>query len=67
MFIADKVEPNKARKWKPLLRVHRLALETGLEAAALKYLDLRLKQAVREAYLIQPQAIHTRNYLLTRV
>lgn len=67
MFIADKVEPNKARKWKPLEKVHRLALELSLEAAALKYLDLRLKEAVREGYLLQTQAILTRNHLLARV
>lgn len=67
MYIADKVEPNKARKWKPLNNVHRLALETSLEAAALKYLDLRLKEAAREGYLLQPQAVLTRNHLLARV
>lgn len=67
MFIADKVEPNKAREWKPLEAVHRLAREVSLEAAALNYLDLRLNEAVRESYPLQPQAVLTRNHLLTRV
>ena len=64
MFIADKVEPRKAKRWKPLKKVHRLALTEGPEAAALLYLDLRMKQAVREHALIQPEALATRNYLL---
>jgi predicted HD superfamily hydrolase involved in NAD metabolism len=67
MFIADKVEPRKAEKWKALKKVHRTALEVGLEAAALQYLDLRLKEAVREGYLVQPQLILTRNALLERL
>ncbi|MDA0270358.1 MAG: bis(5'-nucleosyl)-tetraphosphatase (symmetrical) YqeK [Chloroflexi bacterium] len=64
MFIADKVEPHKVRRWKALRRVHRLALDVSLEAAALLYLDLRLKEAVREGHTVHPLATLTRNYLL---
>jgi predicted HD superfamily hydrolase involved in NAD metabolism len=64
MFIADKVEPHKLRRWKSLRRVHRLALDVSLEAAALLYLDLRLKEAVREGYTVHPLATLTRNHLL---
>ncbi len=67
MFIADKVEPNKARKWKALRTVHRIALEQSLEAAALRYLDARLKEAVREGFTVHPQATLTRNHLLRRL
>ena len=45
MFIADKVEPNKARKWKALKQIRRAAMKDGLEVAALYYLDLRLARA----------------------
>ena len=58
MFIADKVEPRKAKRWKALEKVHRDALE---------YVELRIKQALREGYLLQPEMVTTRNALLTRI
>ena len=67
MFIADKVEPKKAKRWKALKKVHRTALEVGLEAAALRYVELRMKEVLREGYLIQPEMLATRNALLTRI
>ena len=67
MFIADKVEPQKAKRWKALKKVHRDALEVGLEAAALRYVELRMKEGLREGYLIQPEMLTTRNALLTRI
>jgi len=67
MFIADKVEPNKARKWPPLLKVHRDATERSLQAAALRYLNLRIKEAVREDYLLHPHMLTTRNALLEQL
>ena len=67
MFIADKVEPRKAKRWKALKKVHRIALEEGLEAAALQYVELRIKEGLREGYLIQPAMLTTRNALLERV
>jgi predicted HD superfamily hydrolase involved in NAD metabolism len=66
MFIADKVEPHKVARWSALRRVRRLALDVSLEAAALLYLDLRLKEAVREATTVHPLATLTRNHLLLR-
>jgi len=67
MFIADKVEPKKAKRWKALQKVRRMALEDGLEAAALRYVELRMKEALREGYLIQPELLTTRNALLARI
>ncbi len=66
MFVADKVEPHKVQRWPALEEVRRLAMEVGLEAAALRYLDLRLEEAVWERYLVQPQLVATRNHLLAR-
>jgi len=67
MFIADKVEPRKAKRWKALTKVHRDALEQGVEAAALRYVELRIKQGLREGYLIQPAMLTTRNAMLARI
>ncbi len=67
MFIADKVEPRKAKRWKALKKVHRDALEQGVEAGALRYVELRIRQALREGYVVQPQMLTTRNALLTRI
>lgn len=67
MFIADKVEPRKAKRWKALKKVHRTALDDGLEAAALRYVELRIKEGLREGYLLQPEMIVTRNALRTRL
>ncbi len=67
MFIADKVEPRKAKRWKALTKVHRDALEISVEAGALRYVELRIKQGLREGYMIQPEMIATRNALLARI
>jgi predicted HD superfamily hydrolase involved in NAD metabolism len=67
MFIADKVEPRKAKRWKALKKVRRIAFEQSLEAAALRYIELRMREARREGYLLQPEMIVTRNALLARV
>jgi predicted HD superfamily hydrolase involved in NAD metabolism len=67
MFVADKVEPNKAKRWKALRKVHEIALDRGLEAAALRYVELRIKQGLREGYAIQPAMLTTRNALLARI
>jgi len=67
MFIADKVEPRKAKRWKALKKVRRIAFEDGLEAAALRYVELRIREAVREGYLLQPALVVTRNALIERL
>src|SRR5690606_17011487 len=60
MFIADKVEPRKAKRWKALKKVHRDALERGLEAGALRYVELRIKEGLRQGYPIQAEMLTTR-------
>ena len=67
MFVADKVEPHKVERWEALREVHHVALEQGLKVAALRYLDLRLEEAVRQGYLVQPQLVVTRNDLLVEL
>ncbi len=67
MFIADKVEPRKVKRWKALKKVRRAAFDAGLEAGALQYVELRIKEAVREGFALQPEMVATRNALLERV
>lgn len=66
MFIADKVEPEKASRWPALLRVRQLA-HVSLEAAALAYLELVIGRGLNEAMAIYLPAIVTRNALLRRL
>ncbi|RJQ10897.1 MAG: hypothetical protein C4558_04050 [Dehalococcoidia bacterium] len=72
MFIADKVEPHKLEGWPALQTVLDAALGAdgrapSLERAALRYLDLRQDEAVREHQQIHPMATLTRNHLLRRL
>lgn len=67
MFVSDKVEPDKVRDWPALDDVRRLALDVGLKPAALRYLDLRMEEAAREGYPVQPQLLATREYLVGEV
>ena len=66
MFIADKVDPHKVKRWPALVEVRDLA-EDSLEAAALKYLDLRLQEAIERRWSVHPMATLTRNALLRRL
>jgi len=66
MFIADKVDPHKVERWPALQQVADLARES-LEAAALRYLDLRLEEAVERRWAVHPMATLTRNALLRRL
>ena len=66
MFIADKVDPHKVDRWPALGEVRALAHDS-LEAAALKYLDLRLGEASERRWAVHPMATLTRNALLRRL
>jgi predicted HD superfamily hydrolase involved in NAD metabolism len=66
MFIADKVDPHKVKRWPALAEVRALA-DDSLEAAALRYLDLRLEEALERRWSVHPMATLTRNALLRRL
>lgn len=66
MFIADKVDPHKVKRWPALAEVRDLA-KTSLEGAALKYLDLRLIEAMERRWTVHPMATLTRDALLRAV
>jgi len=63
LFLADKVEPEKAAGRPDLEEVRRLA-ETDLDGAVLRYLDLQLLEAVRQGWPLHPDAVAARNELL---
>ncbi len=66
VFLADKVEPEKLAAEPDLEEVRHLA-ETDLDAAMLRYLDLRLLEVVREGWLLHPLITAARNeFLLAR-
>ncbi len=66
MFIADKVDPHKVKRWPALAEVRELA-DRSLEEAAVKYLDLRLQESIERGTPVQPMATLTRNALLRRL
>ena len=63
LFLADKVEPGKAAARPDLQEVRRLA-ETDLDGAVLRYLDLRVLEAVRKGWALHPDTVAARNELL---
>ena len=65
MFIADKIDPHKIERWPALAEVRDLAV-TSLEAAALRYLDLRLVEAAERRWAVHPMSTLARNALLRR-
>lgn len=66
MFIADKVDPHKVERWPALAEVRDLA-QDSLEAAALRYLDLRAEEAMERRWTVHPMATLTRNALLRQL
>ena len=63
VFLADKVEAQKAAGEPALEEVRRLA-ETDLDGAVLRYLDLQLLEVVRQGWLLHPDIAAARNELL---
>ena len=63
VFIADKLDPNKVRRYPYLNEVQSLA-EDSLDRAILEYLDQGLLYFVREGELIHPESVELRNELM---
>ena len=63
MFVADKVEPSKVART-PALEPIRVLADESIEAAALTYLDFRLREAVADRQQIHPMAVLARNHLI---
>ncbi len=63
LFVADKIEPHKLRRNPVLQEVYDLA-ETDLDAAVVRFLDMRIDEAMQKDGLIHPLLIEARNQLL---
>jgi predicted HD superfamily hydrolase involved in NAD metabolism len=63
LFIADKIEPNKLKRGGALQEVYDLR-ETDIDAAVLRFLDMRIEQALAGGGQIHPRVIEARNELV---
>lgn len=63
LFLADKVEPGKARRSRGRLRVRALADE-DLDAALLTWLDQGLARSLRVGWALHPATVAARNELV---
>ena len=63
VFLADKLDPNKVRRYPYLNEVQRLA-EESLDRAILEFLDQGLLYFVREGQLIHTESVELRNELM---
>ena len=63
VFLADKLDPNKVRRYPYLSEIQRLA-EESMDRAILDFLDQGLLYFVREGQLIHPESVELRNELM---
>lgn len=63
LFIADKIEPNKLKRGGGLEEVYALR-ETDIDAAIIRFLDLRIEEALAGGGQIHPKLIEARNELV---
>ena len=63
VFLADKLDPNKVRRYPYLNEIQRLS-EESLDKAMLEFLDQGLLYFVREGQLIHPESVELRNELM---
>ena len=66
VFLADKVEPHKAKRSPYLLKVAETARES-LERAALDYLTMEIASLLERGSLLHPASLEARNDLLMRL
>jgi predicted HD superfamily hydrolase involved in NAD metabolism len=63
LFIADKIEPNKLKRGGALQEVYDLRT-TDIDAAVVRFLDMRIEEALSGGGQIHPKLIAARNDLL---
>lgn len=64
VFLADKLDPQKASRYESIDQVHQKAL-INLDAATLQFLDIELARLIRGGRCIHPESIQARNKLLS--
>ena len=65
IYVADKIEPEKARS-DPALAAARLLADESLEAAMRRLLDWHVSRAVEKGWPLHPDTVAARNELLER-
>lgn len=63
LFVADKIEPKKLRRGGALQEVFDLRL-TDIDAAVIRFLDMRIDEALQGGSQIHPKLIEARNELV---
>ena len=63
LFIADKIEPAKLKRGGPLQEVFDLRLD-DIDAAVIRFLDMRIEEALSGKGQIHPKLIEARNELI---
>lgn len=63
LFVADKIEPRKLLRGGALQEVYDLRLH-DIDAAVIRFLDMRIEEALQSSGQIHPRLIHARNDLL---
>ncbi len=63
LFIADKIEPNKLKRGGALQEVYDLRI-TDIDAAVIRFLDMRIEESLAGSGQIHPKLIEARNDLI---
>ncbi len=63
VFLADKLDPQKARRYPFLGEIEELARDS-LDAALLRFLSLSTADHLRQGRLVHPESVHLRNELI---
>lgn len=63
VFLADKLDPQKAGRYPYLDEIEELARD-GLDAALLRFLSLSTADHLRQGQLVHPESVHLRNELI---
>ncbi|MGE3986155.1 MAG: hypothetical protein AB7G38_18445, partial [Dehalococcoidia bacterium] len=63
LFIADKIEPNKLKRGGALQEVYDLRI-TDIDAAVIRFLDMRIAESLAGSGQIHPKLIEARNDLI---
>ncbi len=65
VFLADKLDPNKVRRYPYLKKVQNLAI-SDLDSAIVEYIDRQIEFLLERGFLIHPASLEFRNHLIAR-
>jgi HD superfamily phosphohydrolase YqeK len=65
VFIADKIEPQKIKKYPELGSIMDIVMD-DLDGAILRYLALRIRSILANGGVVHPRALETWNWLILK-